>query len=542
MAATAPASALRFVPGQEPVRFSPASLVEAARRCREACVVVESHDGGVGVGFGGTLAVGDVGERVVGALPGLWPEHLGDRSFTEVHGIRFPYVVGEMANGIATAKMVIAAHKAGFLGFFGAAGLPAARVEKEIDTIEAALAGTPNPDSWGINLIHSPHEPDLEMQIVELYLRRGVTRVSASAYMDLTPMVVRYAASGLVEKNGRIVRRNRVFAKISRPEVAARFLSPMPKAILDPLVAAGHLTADEARLAARISVASDITVEADSGGHTDNQALPCVFPAVKQLALELSARHDLAAITGEPIRVGAAGGLGTPDAIAAAFAMGAAYVLTGSVNQSAVESGLSDKARLLLGGVRLGDVTMAPAADMFEMGVKVQVLKKGSMFSNRAHKLYDLYKTAPSLEGLPPAEKARVEKEILRTSVEQAWANTRAFFEKRDPEQIEKAEKDPKHKMALVFRSYLGQASKWAIAGDDDRALDFQIWSGPAMGSFNAWVQGTFLEPVPERTVAQIGWNLMEGAAVVTRAQQLRSVGANVPDAAFVFRPRHLSA
>jgi hypothetical protein len=34
----------------------------------------------------------------------------------------------------------------------------------------------------------------------------------------------------------------------------------------------------------------------------------------------------------------------------------------------------------------------------------------------------------------------------------------------------------------------------------------------------------------------------MEGAAVVTRAQQLRSVGANVPDAAFVFRPRHLSA
>ena len=36
----------------------------------------------------------------------------------------------------------------------------------------------------------------------------------------------------------------------------------------------------------------------------------------------------------------------------------------------------------------------------------------------------------------------------------------------RNPTQIEKADADPKHKMALVFRAYLGQASKWAIAGD----------------------------------------------------------------------------
>ena len=42
-------------------------------------------------------------------------------------------------------------------------------------------------------------------------------------------------------------------------------------------------------------------------------------------------------------RVGAAGGIGTPAAVAAAFSAGAAYVLTGSVNQSALESGLSDR-------------------------------------------------------------------------------------------------------------------------------------------------------------------------------------------------------
>ena len=94
--------------------------------------------------------------------------------------------------------------------------------------------------------------------------------------------------------------------------------------------------------------------------------------------------------------------------------------------------------------------------------------------------------------------------------------------------------------MALVFRAYLGQASKWAIAGDDQRALDFQIWSGPALGAFNAWVQGSFLEPIEARSVAQIAWNLLEGATVVTRASALRAAGCPLPDRAFLFTPRPL--
>lgn len=530
---------LRFLADKEPARFSPNALSDAARRVREDCFVVDSDDGGVGVAFGGSVGVDGKGPRLVGVLPSIFPEHLGDRGFCEVHGCRFPYVVGEMANGIATAHMVVAAHKAGLLGFFGAAGLPPARIHKALDEIEAGVGGS---RAWGTNLIHSPHEPDLEHAVVDLYLQRNVTRVSASAYMDLTPMVVRYAASGLRVVDGKIVRKNRVFAKISRTETAAHFLVPMPRAMLQALVTQGLLSADEAALGERVCAASDVTVEADSGGHTDNQALPCVFPAVKQLAHELSKKHEIEGVTGEGIRVGAAGGLGTPDAVAAAFAMGAAYVLTGSVNQSAVESGLSPRGRALLGGVRLGDVTMAPAADMFEMGVKVQVLKKGSMFANRAHKLYEVYRNSASLETINAADKKKIEGEMLRSSVEDAWAATRSFFEKRDPREIVKAEADPKHKMALVFRSYLGQASKWAIAGDDGRALDFQIWCGPAMGAFNSWVDGSFLAPVENRTVAQIGWNLMEGAAVVTRAQQLRSFGAPVPDEAFLFRPRPLEA
>jgi trans-AT polyketide synthase, acyltransferase and oxidoreductase domains len=36
------------------------------------------------------------------------------------------------------------------------------------------------------------------------------------------------------------------------------------------------------------------------------------------------------------------------------------------------------------------DITMAPAADMFERGVKVQVLKAGTLFALRAARLFEL--------------------------------------------------------------------------------------------------------------------------------------------------------
>jgi trans-AT polyketide synthase/acyltransferase/oxidoreductase domain-containing protein len=30
--------------------------------------------------------------------------------------------------------------------------------------------------------------------------------------------------------------------------------------------------------------------------------------------------------------------------------------------------------------------------------------------------------------------------------------------------------------------------------GDETRRMDYQIWCGPAMGAFNDWVRGSFLE------------------------------------------------
>ncbi len=452
------------------------------------------------------------------SAPALLPESLGDPEFRREHGVRYAYATGAMANGIASEALVEAGAKAGLLSFFGAAGLPPARVEAAIDRLERSLGRLPR----GFNLIHSPSEPDLENAVCDLYLRRGVRLIEASAFMDLTPAIVRYRLHGIARgEDGRVSAPNKVVAKVSRVEVAAKFLAPAPDRLLREMAASNLITSAQATLAAETPMASDLTVEADSGGHTDNRPLVAMFPAMVALRDRLQAQFRFK----YPARVGAAGGIATPEAAAAAYMMGAAYVLTGSVNQACVESGTSDQVRRMLAAAGQADCVMAPAADMFELGVKVQVLKRGTMFAQRGAKLYDIWRTCDSIEAIAPAVRAAIEKDLFRAGLDEVWASTREYFLKRDPSQVERAEKEPKHKMALVFRSYLGQASRWANAGVADRALDYQVWCGPAMGAFNEWAQGSFLQAPEHRAVALVARNILYGAAVLTRAHFLRCQG-----------------
>ncbi|MEN9479532.1 MAG: hypothetical protein RLZZ298_927 [Pseudomonadota bacterium] len=518
--------------------FEPSAISQLLTQIREPVHIVrDAARARIGLVTQGaavtTPAAGDL--PLLATLPAIYPEWLGDRSFCEVHGVRFPYVVGEMANGITTTRMCIAMAEAGMVGFFGAGGLGYPRVEAAVDELVSKL-GKRLP--WGVNLIHSPNEVALENRVADLLIRKGVPIISASAFMGLTPAIVRCAAAGLhLDANGRIVRKHRVFAKISRREVAIRFMSPAPADMLKDLVANKLLTATEAELAAKIPVAEDITVEADSGGHTDNQLLVALFPTIMALRDELVVQHAY----DRPIRIGAAGGLGTPGSLAAAFAMGAAYVVTGSVNQAAVESGLSEAGKTMLAEADVADVIMAPAADMFELGVKLQVLKRGTMFGVRSAKLYEAWHSNASLEAIPAEQKAKLERDVLHATFDEIWAETKGFWQKRDPAEVVRAEADPKHRMALVFRWYLGKASKWAIDGEASRRADYQIWSGPAMGAFNRWAAGSFLAEPKNRSVVQIALNLLEGAAVITRASQLRSFGLPVPTTSFQFKPRLLS-
>lgn len=451
--------------------------------------------------------------------PAIIPSQLGSPSFRSDHGVRFAMVSGAMANGIASVDLVIAMARAGMMGYFGAAGCSLEKVEQSVERLSREIPEHP----WGVNLIHSPTETAREEAMVELLFKRRVRRIEASAFLDLTPSIVHYRTAGLSRgSQGEIIANHRVMAKVSRGEVAARFLAPAPESILRKLLSEGKVRQDQAEMASQIPIADDLTAEADSGGHTDNRPLVGLFPSL--LALRDRVQGHLA--PGKRTRVGAAGGIATPHSVSAALAMGASYLVTGSINQGCVESGSSDLVRQMLAQADPADVIMAPAADMFEMGIKVQVLKRGTLFAPRGQKLYDLYRQYPSMEAIPLPEREVLETKIFRAPLESIWERTESFFRERDPLQLERAARDPRHKMALVFRWYLGLASRWANSGQVDRQADFQVWCGPAMGAFNAWAKGSHLEQPARRLVGEVNLQLLAGAAVLERWRMLVNQGA----------------
>ena len=438
--------------------------------------------------------------------PHITPGMLGSSEFRREHGVRYAYVAGAMVKGIASVALVARMAKARLLSYYGSAGQRPEVVEGAIREIRSALVpGEP----FGVNLIHNIQLPEHEQHTVDLFLRHGVHDVEAAAYIHLTPALVRYRLSGARRlPSGGIETPNRVLGKASRTEVAERFLSPPPAEMVSHLLETGQIRAEEAGLAPLVPMADDLCAEADSAGHTDRRPAVVLLPAFVRLRDRMGAK----------VRVGAAGGLGTPEALAAAFLMGADFVLTGSINQCTAEAGSSDRAKDLLAAAAIQDTEMAPASDMFEIGARVQVLKKGVLFPGRANKLYELYQRYDSLSQIDARTMETIEKKYFKRSVEEVWAETRGYYERAAPEELEKAERNPKHKMAMIFRWYLIQSARLAQAGTLEGAEDYQIHCGPAMGAFNQWAKGTRFEDWRNRHADEIAEALMRGAAEIFQA------------------------
>ncbi|MDA7745734.1 PfaD family polyunsaturated fatty acid/polyketide biosynthesis protein [Psychromonas sp.] len=467
---------------------------------------------------------------VLGFAQAIKAEDLGCDEFKKAHGVKYAYHGGAMANAIASVELVIALGQAGFLCSFGAAGLIPDVIEDSIKRIQRALPNGP----FAVNLIHAPSEEALESGAVERFLKLGVRTVEASAFLGLTEHIVYYRVAGLSQNaDGSINIQNKVIAKISRTEVAEKFMSPAPQKILDKLLAAGKISALQAELALQVPMADDITAEADSGGHTDNRPFLTLLPTIIQLRDQIQSKYNYVV----PLRVGAGGGIGTPESTLAAFNMGAAYIVLGSVNQACIEAGASEHTRKLLANVEMADVTMAPAADMFEMGVKLQVVKRGSMFAMRANKLYELYSSYPSIEAIPVMEREKVEKQIFRQNLDQVWETTMAFFHERDPEMLARVKDDPKRKMALIFRWYLGLSSRWSNIGEKGREMDYQIWAGPSLGAFNSWVKNSYLADFDQRKAVDVALHLLTGAAYLVRVNQLKYQGVSIDSGLLSYRP-----
>lgn len=435
------------------------------------------------------------------------PENLGNAQFKTDYGLRYAYLAGAMYKGIASKEMVVRLGKAGLLGFLGTGGLKLERIESDIQFIQSNLTqGEP----YGMNLLCNIIKPELEEHTVEIFHRHGIKNVEAAAYMQVTPALVLFRLKGLRKNpDGSIDIPHRVIAKVSRPEVAEAFMSPAPPDIVKKLVAQGRLTEEEARLGETIPISHDICLEADSGGHTDQRVALTLVPAIMKLRDEMMARYKYS----KNIRVGAAGGIGTPEAAAAAFVMGADFILTGSINQCTVEAGTSDIAKDLLQGMNIQDTAYAPAGDMFELGAKVQVFRKGLLFPARANKLYDLYLRHNSIEEIDEKTRTQIQERYYKRSFDEVWEETKAYYQRELPREIEKAEKNPKQKMSLIFRWYFVHTTRLAMKGITDQQTDYQIHCGSALGAFNQWVKGTPLENWRNRHVDEIAQKLMDDTA-----------------------------
>jgi trans-AT polyketide synthase, acyltransferase and oxidoreductase domains len=258
-------------------------------------------------------------------------------------------------------------------------------------------------------------------------------------------------------------------------------------------------------------MSNEICVEADSGGHTDRGVAYVLMPAIAALRDAIVRQHAYDA----PVCIGAAGGIGTPESAAAAFILGADFVLTGSINQCTVEAGASDAVKDMLQGINVQDTGFAPAGDMFEIGAKVQVLKKGLLFPSRASKLHELYLRYSSIDEIDEKTRLQIQEKYFRRSFAEVWAETQAHYATVSPGTFERAQRDPKQKMALIFRWYFAHATRLAMSGSKEQQADYQVHCGPALGAFNQWVKGSPLESWRMRRCADIGQRLMIGTAKV---------------------------
>ncbi len=445
-------------------------------------------------------------------MPFISAESLGCNAFKQTYGLKYAYLAGGMYRGISSTQMVTQMARAGMMSFLGAGGLGLDRIESDIASIKDQLGDV---DRVGINLLHHPNDPAKEDAIVDLLIRYGIHVVEASAFIQMTPALVRYRLVGLEsDGNGQVAARNKVIAKLSRPEVAQQFLSPPPRNVVDALLQDERITPQQADWAGQVPMADDICVEADSGGHTDQQSAYALLPAVINL------RDRLANANGDRprIRVGAAGGIGTPEAAAAAFVLGADFILTGSINQCTVEAGTSDLVKDLLQNANVQDTAYAPAGDMFEIGARVQVLKKGLFFPARANRLYEIYLHHSSLAQIDSKLQTQLQDKYFQKSFDAVWRDVRQLYNHR-PDILEGAESNSKQKMGLTFRWYFNLATELALAGTAERRVDFQVHCGPALGAFNQWVMKTPLQEWRHRHVDRLGLRIMQGAADILNSR-----------------------
>ncbi|WP_434739712.1 acyltransferase domain-containing protein [Micromonospora sp. SH-82] len=359
----------------------------------------------------------------------------GSAALQAEYDISRPCLVGALGHGVTSPTLLRRLCGAGLFGFLGTDGLGTAEVAAALGQLrDLPRYGAAWPTS-GVD----------DRAVAQLYLSHDVRAIQVDgARGTVPPQVVRYRfADG----------DRRVLALTDDMATAVGFLRPADPDLVGALVAVGDLDVTAARRATTVPVATDVAVRRD--------ALDLVPALVRH--------RDLVAPT---VRVGVAG-VGSPAAVAAAFALGADFVVVTTLAQCTPEAATSDEAKDLLAGLDVTEVRDAPDPELFALGVRSRVAGRGTLYAARAERLYRLYLRHDRLEDIPAADRAGVERVHFGRSLDEVWAEVAAPVV------------DDRHRMALVFGAYCRAATAAAVQGDRRRLLDFRIPCGTDMGTFN---------------------------------------------------------
>lgn len=429
----------------------------------------------------------------------------GNNEFMKEYGLRYAYAAGPMEAGITTKEMVERCAEAGLLGIYATNTLPYEQITHDVkyltDRLGSKYFGVAVSPDWSDSL--------REEAIIDILCRHRVRMVQFSRYINVSNTIVRYKANGL-SSEGRQESgcENKVMIKLSRPEVAAVFARPAPEEMIRELLQVGEITDEQAERLRKMPIADDICVESNSAGRTDNASTLATFPAIAAMVAEISRQYHYH----KRIRVGCAGSIGNPEAVAALFTLGADFVMTGSINQCTVEAGTSKLIKKVLQEIEIQDTEYIPAGDNYDYNTKIQVAKKGVLFAVRANKLYETYKMYNSISELNPELKEQIEENYFNKTFESVFDMIRPSLSEV---QLRRLEKLPKYKMALIFNWYYLQGMADAINGNESNMLNALIYCSVAMGAFNSYVKNTELEQWENRHIDVIGIKLMNDARII---------------------------
>ncbi|WP_459480607.1 ACP S-malonyltransferase [Clostridium saccharoperbutylacetonicum] len=428
-------------------------------------------------------------------------------NFTGEYKVKYPYVIGGIERGISSKEMIVKSGTEKILSFLGTKKMDLDEIEESIIYIKDRLTeGEP----FGINITYDYFNSEISEKIINLCLKYNVKNIEVSGYTNIPNCVIRYKLEGIKRKNGSLVCENRVFYNTARLNIE-ELLKPISESTVKNL-SRERINYEDVSIFRNISIIDGLTIKCDGNSNNNGFNILNILPVAVRVKNKVLEKFKYM----NKIYIGVGGGIGNPEALAVSFMLGADYVVTDSINQCSIEANCSELVKDLLEQVGFEDTIYVPDAERFEIGGKVQVLKKGVMFPSRANKLYELYRQYDSYYEIDEKLRSQVEKKFFMKSFEEYYDECKKGL---SAEEINIIEKDEKKKMAVVFKRYLTESSLLAQKGVDEQRMNFQIYCSPAIGVFNNYVKDSELKDWRKRSVTKIAEVLMNDAKKIIESK-----------------------